>query len=207
MRPGAKRRLVPVLATAFTCAVALTFSVIARPALADEAKKAEAANKGETSTSIAAPVTAPLTANDPGYVLLRRPEKMPSGKSECVFMRTIDGFTPLNAYNLIIYAPSRNHPYHVELNFPCHNLRWAEAIALSSRSDGNLCDYGGDAILVRGDGGHIERCTVGRITRLTDEGLARLKDQKPGVRASDLKDADLKDNNTKATDTKDGGSP
>lgn len=95
-------------------------------------------------------------------------DRLPPITKECIFERSLHDWRPLDRYNLIVYAPSRRHPYHMELDFPCEQLRWADAIAfVSPHPDGRVCGFGGDYILV-GDG-FVERCPIGAIHKLTPE--------------------------------------
>jgi hypothetical protein len=87
-----------------------------------------------------------------------RPTGLPKMTLDCIFIRSIDDWKDLDGYNLIIYAPTRAHAYHIELDRYCQSLHLADHIGISSHQDGRLCSYGGDAILVRG-----QRCPIGAI--------------------------------------------
>lgn len=121
----------------------------------------------------------PKTANDEGYTLERFRDKLPRTSNQCLFFRSIYDWKALNRYNLIIWSPGRNNPYHIELNNPCNGIRFAETIGFSSK-DNRLCSYGGDSILINSSGGMLDRCTIGSITRLDKEGLERLVAQGRG---------------------------
>ncbi|MEM7198261.1 MAG: DUF6491 family protein [Pseudomonadota bacterium] len=112
---------------------------------------------------------------DGGLLLLLRNEskqegrtKLPKTTKDCVLVRNVHDWRALDRYNLIIWAPSRSRPYHVELDVPCMPLPFAETIGISSR-DNRLCGFGGDAILVR-----HQRCPVGAIKPIDKTGLEAL---------------------------------
>jgi len=132
------------------------------------------------------PKDAPKDANDPGYVLEENPSRFPETTNQCVFFRTLYDWKPLNNTNLVVWAPNRNHPYHIQLDQPCFGLKFAHSIGFTSR-DSRLCGYGGDAVLVESGGGRPDRCTIGSITKLTDESLKALLAQVPGRKTSDKK--------------------
>jgi hypothetical protein len=125
----------------------------------------------------------PRDANDPGYKLEEYPDRLPRTTNQCVFFRTLYDWRPLNNTNLIVWAPSRNHPYHIQLDKPCFGLKFAHSIGFTSR-DSRLCGFGGDAVLVQSGGGSPDRCPIGSITKLTEESLKSLLAQVPG-RGSD----------------------
>ncbi len=121
---------------------------------------------------------APKDANDPGYVLEQNPDKMPDTTNQCIFFRTLYDWKALNNTNLIVWAPSRKHPYHLTLDRPCFGLKFAHSIGFTSR-DSRLCGYGGDSVLVESGGGMPDRCPIGSITKLTEESLKALIAQTP----------------------------
>ncbi len=120
--------------------------------------------------------TAPKSPNDPGYVLENRPGRYPPGANQCIFFRTLYDWKPLNDSNLIVWAPSRNNPYLIQLDRRCSALRFTLSLGFYSR-DSNLCPLGGDSVVVDGGGGRAERCGIGGITKLTEESLQSLLDQ------------------------------
>lgn len=128
----------------------------------------------------------PRDANDPGYVLEQYPDKLPQTTNECIFFRTLYDWKALNNSNLIVWAPSKNHPYHIQLDRPCQGLRFAYSIGFTSR-DSRLCGFGGDAVLVESGGGRADRCPIGGITKLTEESLKSLLAQAPGKGLSEKK--------------------
>ncbi len=115
-------------------------------------------------------------ASEPPYKTIESPPKrLPQGGLQCVFFRSIYDWRAIDRYNLIIWAPNRRSPYHVELDRPCDGLRFTDTIAFSSNMDGRLCAFGGDAVVVDHD-----RCPIGAITKLTQEQLDYLISQTPG---------------------------
>ena len=144
---------------------------------------------GHSAWSQNTPSDAPKTANDDGYILEQYPDRLPQQTRQCIFFRTLHDWKPLNRYNLIVWAPSRKHPYHIQLDRPCQNLRFAHTIGFTS-NDGRLCSYGGDSILVTSGGGLPDRCPIGSITKLDDEGLARLLAQGRGRTLREKREAE-----------------
>ncbi|MBL8643060.1 MAG: hypothetical protein JNK21_03935 [Rhodospirillaceae bacterium] len=132
----------------------------------------------------AKPKDAPKDANDPGYVLEQNPGRLPETTNQCIFFRTLYDWKALNNSNLIVWAPTRNHPYHLQLDRPCFGLRFAHSIGFTSR-DSRLCGYGGDSVLVESGGGRPDRCPIGAITKLTEESLKSLLEQAPGRKSGD----------------------
>lgn len=128
----------------------------------------------------------PKTANEPGYVLEESLGKFPDTTNQCIFFRTLYDWRALNNSNLIVWAPSRKHPYHLQLDRPCFGLRFAHSIGFTSR-DSRLCGFGGDSVLVESGGGRPDRCPIGSITKLTEESLKALLDQAPGKKSDDKK--------------------
>ncbi len=138
---------------------------------------AQSAPMGLTQGSPTAPP--PGNANDPGYVLDQYPDRLPETSTQCIFFRTLYDWQPLNNTSLIVWAPSRSHPYQIKLDRPCFGLKFAHTIGFTSR-DSRLCGFGGDAVLVESGGGPPDRCPIGSITALTEEGLKSLQAQAPG---------------------------
>jgi hypothetical protein len=131
----------------------------------------------------------PKDANDPGYMLEQYPDKLPSTTNQCIFFRTLYDWRPLNNTSLVVWAPSRNHPYHIQLDKPCMGLRFAHSIGFTSR-DSRLCGFGGDSVLVESSGGRPDRCPIGSITKLTEESLKALLAQAPGRSLQDKRAAE-----------------
>ena len=122
----------------------------------------------------------PRSADEEGFVLEQFPDRLPQTTNQCIFFRSLHDFRPLNRYNLVVWAPSRKHPYHIQLDRPCHGLRFAHTIGFKSNNDGRLCGFGGDAVLVDQGGGIPQRCTIGSITKLNEEQLQALLAQGRG---------------------------
>ena len=158
--------------------------IVAGLALSASAAFAQSAPMGFTQGSPAA--QPPRNANDPGYVLDQYPDRLPETSNQCIFFRTLYDWQPLNNNNLIVWAPSRNHPYQIQLDRPCFGLKFAHTIGFTSR-DSRLCGFGGDAVLVESGGGPPDRCPIGSITALTEEGLKSLLAQAPGRSQQDKK--------------------
>ena len=65
--------------------------------------------------------------------------------SDCILIRTIRDYTPLDDRNLLIWGPARR-AYHVTLFRPAFELRSSFQMSFSSRDD-QLCPYGGDQVV------------------------------------------------------------
>jgi len=148
--------------------LAVAWTLSAPPAAAQDAPAAE-----EDSS--------PKSPNDPGYVLEERPGRYAKGGNQCIFFRRLYDWQPLNDTNLIVWAPSRKFPYHIQLDRRCAGLRFTLGLGFYSR-DSNLCPFGGDAVLVDSGAGRPERCSIAAITKLSEEALESLLDQAPGRR-------------------------
>lgn len=92
----------------------------------------------------------------------------------------VSDFRVLDERNLVLYAPSRRHPWHLELAQRCLGLRFADTIRLTGRT-GRLGGYAGDAILIDGPGGRPDRCLVSRATALDEAGLEVLLERFSGA--------------------------
>lgn len=68
-----------------------------------------------------------------------------SSGSDCILIRTIRDYTPLDDRNLLIWGPART-AYHVALFRPAFELRSSFQMSFSSRDD-QLCPYGGDRVV------------------------------------------------------------
>jgi hypothetical protein len=138
------------------------------------------------------PATAPMPrdANDPEFELDDTPDRLPETSNQCIFFRTLYDWRALNNNSLIVWAPSRNNPYYLQLDKPCFGLTFAHSIGFTSR-DSRLCGFGGDSVLVESSGGRPDRCPIGSITKLTDEALQNLLAQAPGRKGTE-KQADDK---------------
>jgi Family of unknown function (DUF6491) len=85
--------------------------------------------------------------------------------SDCILIRTIRDYRELDDRNLLIYGPA-NRAYYVTLFRPSFELRSSFQMGFSSR-DGQLCPFGGDAIVVGSM--HPEEIGIESITRVTEE--------------------------------------
>ena len=65
--------------------------------------------------------------------------------SDCILIRTVRDYTPLDDRNLLIWGPA-NRAYHVTLFRPAFELRSSFQMSFSSRDD-QLCPYGGDRVV------------------------------------------------------------
>ncbi len=83
--------------------------------------------------------------------------------SDCILIRTVRDYTPLDNQHLLIRGPGRR-AYFVTLIRPAFEMRGSMGLRFESRDD-QLCPYGGDAIIFGGISN--ERVTVQAISRLT----------------------------------------
>ena len=88
-------------------------------------------------------------------------------RDECIFNRGIRDFEVLDDQNLILFGPGRR-AYHIVLATPSLNVDHEIAIGIYD-TDGRICSFGGDAIIV--DGPIRERISIRRITSLNDAEL------------------------------------
>lgn len=80
---------------------------------------------------------------------------------DCIYSRTINDWTTLDKASLILYAPTKKHPYYVKLIMPSHELNYAHTIGVYSRFDNRFCPYGGDALFIDG-----QRYTIRAIKKI-----------------------------------------
>ncbi len=85
--------------------------------------------------------------------------------SDCISIRTIRDYTPLDRSSLLIEGGGKRS-YLVTLVHPSFELRSSHGIGFSSRDEW-LCPYGGDEIVV--DSLSRERLRIRAISRLNDE--------------------------------------
>ena len=109
----------------------------------------------------------------PGATQEERPAAAvePTGTNACFYERQVNDFRALDRSNLIVYAPSKAHAYHVRVSPPSTQLKFANALAFTSRS-GRICGFAGDAIVMGTRPG--ERVSVIDVYRLDEIGLQRL---------------------------------
>ena len=65
--------------------------------------------------------------------------------SDCISIRSIRDYTPLDDRTLLIWAGA-NQPYYVRLSSSTREMRSAFSMRFESRDD-RLCPYGGDALV------------------------------------------------------------
>lgn len=85
--------------------------------------------------------------------------------SDCILIRTIRDYTPLDDRSLLIWGPAKRG-YFVTLFRPAFGMRSSFRLGFSSRDD-RLCPYGGDSV-VFGDG-ISDKISVQSISRVTAE--------------------------------------
>lgn len=85
--------------------------------------------------------------------------------SDCISIRTIRDYTPLDRSNLLIEGAGKR-TYLVSLIHTSFELRSSYGIGFSSRDEW-LCPYGGDEIVIESHSG--ERLRIRSISRLSDE--------------------------------------
>jgi hypothetical protein len=122
-------------------------------------------------TAMLAACTLLLTACAPMEERDDTVESAPIG-TDSVRIDQVRDFRVLDRSNLILYAPSPRHAYHVELLPPCQGLRFADTIALRGRM-GRLAGFAGDRVIIPGPG-FPERCSIRSVRRLDEAALAEL---------------------------------
>ncbi len=90
--------------------------------------------------------------------------------SDCILIRTIRDYTPLDDRNLLIWGPARRG-YFVTLIRPAFGMRSSFRLGFSSRDD-QLCPYGGDAVVFGGL--PSEKIRVRSISRVDKETAEQL---------------------------------
>ena len=85
--------------------------------------------------------------------------------SDCILIRTIRDYTPLDDRNLLIWGPGKRG-YLVTLIHSAFSLRSSFRLGFSSRDD-RLCPYGGDAVVLGGLPN--DKIRVRSISRVTKE--------------------------------------
>jgi len=83
--------------------------------------------------------------------------------SDCILIRTIRDYTPLDRQHLLIHGPGRR-AYYVRLFRPAFEMRGSIGLRVNSRDD-QLCPYGGDSIIFGSFAD--ERIPVQSISRLS----------------------------------------
>jgi hypothetical protein len=78
----------------------------------------------------------------------------------------------LDPSNLIVYAPSRQTAYHVQISPPASGLRWVDSLAFVGRSS-RICGYAGEQLLIPAGRG-TERFSIVGVSRLDQAGLDAL---------------------------------
>lgn len=91
--------------------------------------------------------------------------------SDCIINRGVRDFDVLDERNLILYGPGQS-AYHVELASASTFIRNEVAIGIFD-TDGRICPYGGDAIIIEGP--LNERIPIRSITGLSAADVEGLK--------------------------------
>jgi len=84
--------------------------------------------------------------------------------SDCIWIRSIRDYTPLDRRTLLIWGGSR--PYYVRLATPTNEMDFGMSVAVHSRDD-RLCPYGGDGLVFSHFSGRP--ITVRSISRISKE--------------------------------------
>lgn len=87
------------------------------------------------------------------------------GGSDCILIRTIRDYSPLDDRHLLIHGPAKR-TYFVTLFRPTFEMRSSIGLRFDSR-DGQLCPYGGDSIVFGGFSN--ERVNIQSISRISAE--------------------------------------
>ena len=112
--------------------------------------------------------------------------------SDCILIRTVRDYSPLDDQHLLIHGPAKR-TYFVTLFRPTFEMRGAYRLSFDSR-DGQLCPYGGDSIVFGGFSN--ERVRVRSISRITadqeEQLLIRYGKKEPAETEIPAKPADVK---------------
>ena len=107
------------------------------------------------------------------------PAQLPEGSgNDCFSARSVSHFEVLDRENVVVFAPTKRHPYWLKVAGFCRELRFSEAVGFQSRDD-RICSYGGDALIAGED-----RCSILSIHRLDEASYALLKQQIAAERAA-----------------------
>ena len=83
--------------------------------------------------------------------------------SDCISIRSIRDYTPLDSRTLLIWGGSR--PYYVRLATPTSEMEFAMGVEVHSR-DYRLCPYGGDGLIfTRFNGRPVTVRSISRISK------------------------------------------
>jgi hypothetical protein len=96
------------------------------------------------------------------------------GEASCFLRRTVMDFEVLDDRNLIVFAPGRSEPYHMQVSPGSSGLRHATVLAFEA-SSAQICGYAGDSLLVEQPGGGLQRLSVIGVYRLDEPALAGLE--------------------------------
>lgn len=96
------------------------------------------------------------------------------GEASCFLRRTVMDFEVLDDRNLIVFAPGRSDPYHMQVSPASSGLRHATVLAFEA-SSAQICGYAGDSLLVEQPGGGLQRLSVIGVYRLDGPALAGLE--------------------------------
>ena len=91
----------------------------------------------------------------PAYAEQNTANEEASASKRCLVVGSIADWRAIDRKRLIIWAPSKQHPFLVELSSTCQALYNGETLSIQSR-DNRLCDFGGDSLWIDG-----ERCLGG----------------------------------------------
>ena len=105
----------------------------------------------------------------------------PKPRNDCVRIDLIRDFQVLDGKNLVVWAPSRRHPFHLRLFSQCFGLRSAEGVIFEG-SLGRICGGAGDYLIIqdeilarRRSFAPTDRCSIGSVTKLNDDMLFELR--------------------------------
>ena len=97
------------------------------------------------------------------------------GAQACFYTRQASDFRALDRSNLIVYAPNRSWPYRVRISPPSNDLRSAETLAFSGRSN-RICGHAGESVLI-GRSGTGRQHSIIDVSRLDEDELQALLEQ------------------------------
>ncbi len=98
------------------------------------------------------------------------------GEAACFLHRTILDTELLDERNLIVFAPGRADPYHVQVSPATAELRHPLTLAFASPT-AQVCGHAGETLLARRVDGSIQQLPILGVYRLDEAALAGLRDR------------------------------
>ena len=94
---------------------------------------------------------------------------------QCFWARDVNGFSAVDDDTVNLRVGVKD-VYQLELMGPCHDIDWAQKIAIQSRNGSFICS-GLDAVLIAPSPIGPQRCHVRTVRKLTPEEVMALSDK------------------------------